>query len=212
MSGSFTWRLFDDSALVGGEQLHASAALVRALGQNSGVSLTYGLSNSWIEGRASRVHVATLGARRRPERGVGLELSGGAAYFEDLQQYHPTGSAGLSASGRRTSFSLRYFRDFGLAFGYGRQVIADRVTASLGWTPAQRLSFSLGYSYGYRRDPADDEFRVQSHVASAGLGWSITQGLSFSAGYSWQQNQTEGFPEVRGGGASASLSYGVDWR
>jgi hypothetical protein len=134
------------------------------------------------------------------------------AYIEDLQQYHPTGSAGLNASGRRTSFSLRYFRDFGLAFGYGRQTIADRVSASLGWTPAERLSFSLGYSYGYRRDPEDDDFRVHSHVGSAGLGWGITEGLSFNARYAYEVNRTEGFPEVQGGRATASLSYGVNWR
>lgn len=212
MNGAFIWRRYDERALVGGEQLHAGFGLARALGETSALTLGYGLSQSWIEGQAARVHVATLGARRQPKRGVGLEASGGVAYFEDLQQYHPTGSAGLSASGRRTSFSLRYFRDFGLAFGYGRQTIADRVGASLGWTPVRRLSFSLGYSYGYRRDPADEEFRVHSHVASAGLSWSITEGLGFSAGYSWEQNRTKGFPEVRGGRATASLSYGVDWR
>jgi hypothetical protein len=212
MNGSFTWRRYDGRDLVGGEQLHASAGLARALGETSALTLAYGLSQSWIEGRTRRVHIATLGARRRPDRGVGLEASGGLAYFEDLQQYHPTGSAGLSASGRRTSFSLRYFRDFGMAFGYGRQTIADRVSASLGWTPVQRLTFSVGYGYGYRRDPADEDFRVQSHVASAGFSWAITQGLGFAARYAWEQSQTEGFPKVRGGHATAALSYGVDWR
>jgi hypothetical protein len=212
MSGTYTWRRYDESALVGGERLYASVALARALGRSGALTLAYGLSNSWIEGRASRFHVATLGARRRPKRGVGLELSGGVAYLEDLQQYYPGGSAGLSAAGRKTSFSVRYFRDFGLAFGYGRQTISDRVTAGLGWTPVRPLTFSAAYSYGYRQDPADENFRVRSQVASAGFTWSITNGLGFSARYAWEQNQTEGFPEVKGGRVTASVSYGVDWR
>jgi len=213
LDGAFTWRRYDNPALIGGEQLNGGAQLSRNVGQNSAIGLTYGLSESWAEGQeVGRVHVATLGVSRKPERGVGIELSGGAAYIERIQQYHPTGSAGLSASGRKTSFSARYFRDFGLAFGYGRQTISDRFTAGMGWTPVERLSFSLGYSYGNRHDPADEDFRVQSHVGSAGFSWRVVKGLGFAAGYSYEQNRTDGFPELKGGRATASLSYGVDWR
>jgi hypothetical protein len=134
------------------------------------------------------------------------------AYLEYVGQYHPTGRAGLSAAGRRTSAQVLYRRDFGQAFGYGRNTIADLVSAGLGWTPVESLTFSLAYSYGHRRDPGDDTFRLDSHVASAGFNWRITKGLGFNARYAYEENRTEGFPEVAGGRATASLSYGVDWR
>ncbi len=213
MGGAYTWRRYDSTGLVGGQQLYASASLVRDIGKHSGVSLDYGLSNSWIDSDTSRVHTLELGARRAT-RGVSVAVGGGVAYFENLElfRFYPTGRASFSTSGRKTSARVAYRRSYGLAFGYGRNMIADIVTAGVGWTPVQRLSFNAGYTYGYRRDPSVDDFRVRSHSASAGMGWRITRGLRFSARYGWSQNQTEGFPEVRGSRVTASLSYGVDWR
>jgi hypothetical protein len=212
INGDFTWRRYDNPSIVGGEQLHAGLQLVRLVGRDGGVYLSYDLSDSWIEGREDRVHVASLGVRKQPERGVGIELSGGAAYIERLDQYYPTGSAGLTARGHKASLSVGYQRDFGLAFGYGRQTIADLVRATLGWTPTERVTFRGGYSYGYRRDPGDEAFTVRSQVASGGFSWRVVSGLGFDAGYAWEDNRTEGFNEVRGSRTTASLSYGVDWR
>jgi hypothetical protein len=212
VNGAFTWRRYDSSSIVGGEQLHAGAQLVRLVGRDGGVYLGYALSNSWVQGRNDRVHIANVGVRKQPERGVGIELSGGAAYIERLDEYYPTGSAALTASGRKASLAVRYQREFGLAFGYGRQTIADLAQATLGWTPAERLTFRLGYSYGYRRDPEDDAFRVRSQVASGGFSWRVVDGLAFDAGYAWEENRTEGLDAVKGSRATASLSYGVDWR
>jgi hypothetical protein len=214
MGAAYTWRRYDSTGLVGGHQLHANVSLVRSVGKHSGVSLAYGLSNSWIDSLPSRIHTLELGARRSATRGVSVAVGGGVAYFENFDQFqfYPTGRASFSTSGRRTSFRVAYRRTFGLAFGYGRSTIADIVTAGLGWTPVERLRFSVGYTYGYRRDPSVEDFTVQSHSASAGMGWGITRGLRFSASYGWSQNQTEGFPAVSGSRVSASLSYGVDWR
>lgn len=212
IDGSFTWRRYDNPVLIGGEQLRSTLGLARSVGQSDSIVIGYGFSQSQSQGRRGRVHVANLGVRHRPERGVSFELGGGAAYMESVRQWHPTGNAGLSASGREVSFSLRYARDFGLAFGYGRETIADRVSASLGWTPSERVGFHLGYSYGYRRDPADDGFRVRSHVGSAGLSWKIAGGLAFSASYSRELSRSGTFADVEGGRATASLSYGIDWR
>jgi len=212
MGGAFRWRRYDNPTLVGGEQLHSSIGLARLIGQNGAVSLGYGFSQSWFDQRGGRVHVATLGVRERPARGWSVELSGGAAYLETFEQFHPTGQASLGVSGRRVSASARYHRDFGLAFGYGRETIADRASVSLGWTPVERLSFQARYSYGYRRDPADEDFRVHSHVLSGGLSWSIPGGVGFSASYAWERSRTESFGEASGQRATASLSYGFGWR
>ena len=212
MDGTFVWRRYDTSTLVGGEQVQVGVGLAHQLSEYSSISLLYGFTNSWIESQPSRVHIAGLGVQRQPERGLGLEIGGGVAYLEYVGQYHPTGRAGLSATGRRTSAQVLYRRDFGQAFGYGRNTIADLVSAGLGWTPVESLTFSLAYSYGHRRDPGDDTFRLDSHVASAGFNWRITKGLGFNARYAYEENRTEGFPDVAGGRATASLSYGVDWR
>jgi len=66
----------------------------------------------------------------------------------------------MTASGRRTSLSLRYSRDFGQAFGYGRETIADVVSATVAWTPHRRLRFDAGYSIAYRRDPTEEGYET----------------------------------------------------
>jgi len=213
LGGTFTFRRYDSSELAGGEQLGATVELGHATGKYTSVYLAYGYTRSWLEeGRGSRVHVGGVGARRQLERGLSLEAAAGIAYIESVGQFHPTGRLGLSARGRRTSFDALYHRDFGQAFGYGRDTIADLASVGFGWTPVERLSFSAGYSFGDRRDPTEEGFHVRSHALSAGFGWGITRHLSFGARYGWEQNETEGAPKVSGSRATASLSYGVDWR
>ena len=140
------------------------------------------------------------------------DVAGGVAYVESVGSFYPAGQAGMSVSGRRTSVSLRYSRDFGQAFGYGRETIADLATIGLGWTPVRPLRFDAAYTFGYRRDPGDTDYRIRSHVASTGFGWGITEDLGFSAHYYWERNETEGYTAVEGSRVTASLSYGVSWR
>jgi hypothetical protein len=211
LTGAFTRRRYDNSALIGGEQLNGSAELARGLGQHSAAYMSYGYSSSWWSGRNTRAHQVLLGARRRKQH-VGVELAGGVAYVENVGQWYPAGNAGLTATGRKATFALRYSRNFGLAFGYGRQMIADLASATLGYTPVRRFGLTAGYSFGYRRDPAQDAYRIRSHVASTGFSWGITRDLGFAAHYYWERNDTEGFPVVDGSRAIASLSYGVSWR
>lgn len=209
--GTFNRRRYDSAALVGGDQAAGSAELARGLGKHSAASLSYVYSAAWWSGHDTRAHELLLGARQRKEH-VGFDLAGGAAYVENLRQWYPAGSAGLTASGRRTSFALRYARDFGLAFGYGRQTIGDVASATLGYAPVRRLNLTAGYSFGYRRDPTLTGYRIRSQVASSGFGWTITRELGFAAHYFWERNDTRGLAVVDGSRATASLSYGVSWR
>ena len=211
LGGAFTWRQYDNDALVGGEQLYGSAQLARQLGKHSAAYLGYGYGSSWYSGIQTRAQQALVGGRHQ-EQHVGFELAGGVAYLESVGQFYPAGNAGLTVAGRRTSFALRYSRDFGLAFGYGRQMIGDIASATLGYTPARRLSLTAGYYFGYRRDPAQDDYSIRSHVASTGFSWGITRDLGFAAHYLWEHNETEGFTAVNGSRVTASLSYGVSWR
>ena len=82
----------------------------------------------------------------------------------------------------------------------------------MSFTPARRFSLTAGYYFGYRRDPAETDYTILSHVASTGFSWGITKDLGFAAHYFWERNQTEGFETVVGGRATASLSYGVSWK
>jgi len=212
VDGQFVWRRYDDEQLRGGEQLDLTAQLARLLGRRGALYLGYGYTTSWLDSGQTRSHTMVLGGRRKTERGVGFELAGGTGYVESTGQFYPTGRAGLTASGRRSSLSLLYYRDFGQAFGYGRQTIGDLASASLNWTPVRRLNLNAGYNFGYRRDPVDESYTIRSHVASAGVGWDIGKGLSFGARYSWERSETQGEPVLDGGRASATLSYGVDWK
>ena len=212
LDGSFGLRHYADSRLVDGEDLSASAQLGRQVGQSSAVYMNYGFMDSWYASTSNRSHQVLLGARRQPARGVGLEAAAGVAYLETAGQLYPAGNASLNAHGRRTSFSLAYRRDFGQAFGYGRQTVGDLGSASLGWTPATKVNFSVGYSYGYRRDAADVEYKIRTQVASGRFTWDITKDLGLTTGYAWEKNVTEGLAAVEGSRVMAALSYGVEWR
>ncbi len=212
LSGSFTWRRYTDERLTGGEQLGGTAQLGHTLGKASSIYLGYAYTSAWFDETTNRSHQGLLGFRKRVHKGVSFELAGGASYLESTGSFYPAGNASLSAAGRRSSFTLGYSRDFGQAFGYGRQVIGDLAHASLRWTPTRKLSLNAGYNFGYRRDPVDEAYTIRSHIASAGFGWEIVKNLSFGGGYSWERNETEGQPVVAGQSATLSLSYGVDWR
>ena len=157
------------------------------------------------------MHQALLGGRKQQEH-VSWDVAGGVAYVESVGNWYPAGHAGMSVSGRRTSLSLRYSRDFGQAFGYGRETIADLASVTATWTPVRPLSFDAGGHFGYRRDPADDGYRIRSYVASTGFSWGIAKDLGFGAHYYWERNDTEGFEPTDGSRVTASLSYGVSWR
>ncbi len=209
--GAFTWRSYDNNTVIGGEQLYGTTDLARRLGKHSATFLSYGYSSSWFSGANERAHQVLLGFRRQTQRS-GFDVAGGVAYLENVGQWYPAGHAEFTASGRKASFALRYSRDCGLAFGYGRQMITDLVSATLGYRPARRLDLTAAYNYGYRRDPAVENYRIRSQVATAGFGWGITRDLDFGAHYYWEHTETEGFAAVDGSRVTASLSYGVSWK
>ena len=212
IDGKFDVRHFDDALLIDSEQVTAGARLGRQIGRRGLFYLGYVYSSSWFDTGKLRSHQALVGGRRQVERGVGFELAGGVGYVESTEKFYPSGRAGLSATGRRATLALLYERDFGQAYGYGRQMIGDLASAIFTWTPKQRLSVNAGYNFGYRRDPADESYTVVSGIASAGFNWKVGGGVDFGALYAWERNETEGLPVLEGGRATATLKYGVDWR
>lgn len=212
LGGSFNWRRYTDQRLTGGEQVTGQLQLGHTLGKTSSIYLGYGYGASWFDEGVARSHQGLLGLRKRVDKGVSLELAGGVGYLESTGSLYPAGNASLSASGRRTNFTLRYARDFGQAFGYGRQTIGDLASAAFSWAPARKLSLNAGYHFEYRRDALDESYTIESHDVSAGFGWEIARNLSFGGSYSWERNASQGLPLVEGGRALAFLSYGVDWR
>ncbi|MFN8092464.1 MAG: TonB-dependent receptor [Vicinamibacteria bacterium] len=212
LAGSFDLRRYDEATFVDGEAAGVGLKVARLVGRSGGVYASYDLASAWFDGTTLRAHQALLGARRRPKRGLEVDVSAGAAYVEPGGEVYPAGKVRLAASGRRAGFSLQYKRDFGQAFGYGRATVADLGSASLTWRPATRVSFDAGWSYGHRRDTQDSSYTIRSQVATGGMNLGSSKGLAFSARYSWERNGTEGFPRVEGGRVMASLSYGVELR
>lgn len=212
IDGSFEARRFDEDALADGEQVYATARVGYQVGRQTTLFLGYGYTSAWLEDQTTRSHQALFGARKVVDRGVGYELGGGVGYVDSTGEIYPAGRAGLTATGRSARLALLYYRDFGQAYGYGREMIGDLASLTLTWTPNRKLSFDAGYNFGYRRDPADETYTILSGVASAGFRWTIGGGLGFGASYVWERNETEGLPVVEGGRVTASLSYGVDWK
>jgi hypothetical protein len=212
IDGSFAVRRFDDQRLVGSEQLYANARLGRQLGPRGLFYASYGYASSWFETVKERAHQALVGGRRKVDKGTGFELAGGVGYMEQTGELYPAGRAGLSFTGRRASLALLYYRDFGQAYGYGRQMIGDLASADFVWTPRPRLSFNASYNFGYRRDPVDEAYTIQSWIATGGFRWEVGRGFGLGGSYSFEHNDTAGLPLVEGSRVTATLSYGVGWR
>ena len=212
LDGAFDLRRYDEGTFVDGEAAGVGLKVARLVGRSSGVYASYDLASAWFAATTLRAHQALLGVRRRPKRGLSIDVSAGAAYVEPGGDVYPAGKVRLAASGRRTGFSLQYRRDFGQAFGYGRATVGDLGSASFTWRPAASVGFDAGWSYGYRRDTQDPSYTIRSQVATGGMNLGTSKGLAFSARYSWERNGTDGLPQVEGGRVTASLSYGVELR
>jgi hypothetical protein len=212
LDGSYSLYRYDEQLLQESEQVYGSVQLGRQVGRRGQIYLAYGYSSSWFDAGRQRAHQMLVGGRKQATRGVGFELAGGVGYLESTGSFYPSGRAGLTVSGRRTRLAFLYYRDFGQAYGYGRQTVGDIFSVGLSWTPARRWSFSAGYNFGYRSDPSDETYSITYSSASAGLSWNIGAGFDVAARYSWDRNETEGLPPVEGGRAMASLSWDVDWR
>jgi hypothetical protein len=211
LDASYQYRAYEGNLLQDGEQVDGSARLGYQVSRRGVLYLGYRYESSWFEER-QRAHEVLIGGVRSVERGLGFEVAGGFGYVEDTQEFFPSGRAGITAAGRNARMSVLYYRDFGQAYGYGRQMVGDLVAGVLSWSPANRLSLSAQYDYGYRRDPAEEGYTIHSQIASAGFGWEVGGGVGFSASYTWEKNETSGRQVLEGARATAALTYGVKWR
>lgn len=212
VDGNFTYRRYDDERLTNGNEMVANARLGNRVTRKGMLYLGYVFTSSWIASNALRSHQVLLGGGRKAERGPGFQLAGGVGYLESTASWYPTGLASFDATGRHARFAMGYNRSFGQAFGYGRQMISDVAFATLLWQMSRSVGFNASYNFGYRRDPGDETYKIRSGVASAGFNWVMGGRVAFGARYYWERNVTTGFPVVEGGRATASLSYGVEWR
>jgi hypothetical protein len=211
VEGSYLNRSYDDPLLLDSDQVYGTLSLGHQLGRRGLFYFGYVYSSAWFELGKERSHQALVGGRHSVERGLGFELAGGVGYVESTESFYPAGRAGLYAVGRKTRLDLVYYRDFGQAYGYGRQMIGDMASATFSWTAVRRLTFNAAYNYSYRRDPSEETYSIESGVASAGFGWDIGGGFAFSGHYAWERNETAGFPAFEGGSVHATLTYGVSW-
>jgi hypothetical protein len=213
LDGSFQYRRYDDPTLIGSEQVYANARLGHQVGPRGQIYLAYGLSSAWIGSDTLRSHQVLIGGMRKAAApGAGFELAGGVGYVESTQQFYPSGRAGLTLNGHKVAFRVLYYRDFGQAYGYGRETIGDIGSATFSWNPVRRFGLAADYYYGYRRDPADLSYKIHSSIATAGFNWTVGGGLELGARYGWEHNDTTGVPLLEGSRVSFTLSYGVDWR
>jgi hypothetical protein len=212
LDAGYQYRSYDDVLLQDGQQVDGAVRLGHRVSRHGLMYLGYRYDASWFEENKERGHELLLGGVRAVRQGFGFELAAGVGYVESTQEYFPSARAGINATGRHARMALLYYRDFGQAYGYGRQTVGDVVAGVLSWSPADRLSISVQYDYGYRRDPKNEDYTIESQIASAGLGWRLPGGVGFTLSYGWERNETTGLPRLEGNRASATLSYGVGWR
>jgi hypothetical protein len=211
IDGTYLNRKYEDVLLSDGDQVFGTLRLGRQLGPRGLFYFSYAYSSSWFGDENERAHQALVGGRRSVQRGLGFELAGGAGYVESTEKVYPAGRAGIYAVGRKTRFDLLYYRDFGQAYGYGRLMIGDLVSATFNWSAVRRLTLDAVYNYSYRRDPSVETYTIESGIVSAGFSWTIGGGVDFAAHYNWERNETSGLPVFEGGSVTARLSYGVNW-
>ena len=94
LDGAFTWRQYDNEALVGGEQLYSSLQLGKNAEQEQhgvpGLRLFLGL----VPGHRARRPGCTRPswARQNRREHVGWQIGGGVAYVESVGQFYPGGA------------------------------------------------------------------------------------------------------------------------
>jgi hypothetical protein len=212
LDGSYLSREYEDVVLTDSDQVYGGLRLGRQLGRSGLFFLSYAYSSAWFDEGKERAHQALVGGRHSVQKGLGFEIAGGVGYVESTETFYPAGRVGLYAVGRKARLDLVYYRDFGQAYGYGRQMVGDLASASFTWSAVRRLTFDASYNYGYRRDPSDEDYTIQSGIAAAGFSWRVGGGFGLGVHYAWERNETSGLPVFEGGRVTAVMTYGVDWQ
>jgi hypothetical protein len=205
--------------LPGGETLLLSAFIAPQVSPHDSLNLGYQFQRSDSSGSANGdTQSISLGWSRLLGRRFSANASGGASHFKLLGNSSANpgwtfrGDAALSARFRRSSLVARYERGIDQAFGFGRDRLADVVTASYGVTASRKVRLSAAGTYGLTRDPVDPLFRFNTQSAEADMSIAVSRRIDLSTGYVFRRNRTDGVPDVIGHAFTVSLGYSREWR
>ena len=200
---------FRESDLQDGSSLTAGLTWNRALGQRDTVTLSQLYQDSASADRNGRTHTITAGWQRQLGRRARLGGSFGLSRMsseEGTAKLRPQGTASLSVRLRQSAVSLQYSRTVSQAFGFGRDRLADQLSANYEIEATRSLRLLASYALSVSRDPFDPGFRLNATAAAASWAWDVTRGLSLEGGYTLRRN-TGSFPTAASHAASVSLSY-----
>jgi hypothetical protein len=211
LDGRYERVFFPDQQLSNGEELTVFPSLQRRFGRSFSVAIGYAFQESRSGGLDDQAHGVLGGIRRRPPKGVGYLLLGGAAYLPQTQTTIGIGTGELSFNRKKDRAAARYERGIKHAFGLGRQVISDLFSFSVSRDLARSLTLQGTGTIGINNDPADPDFRFRSDTYTGSLQWAVTAELSANAGFThWRSTLGRGevTPSNRG---YVSLGYRVGW-
>jgi len=131
---------FPSQQLSNGEELTVFPSLQRRFGRFFSAAMGYAFQESRSGGFTDQAHGVLAGVRRRPPKGVGYLLLGGAAYLPETQATIGIGTGELSFNRKKDRAAARYERSIKHAFGLGRQVVSDLFSFSVSRDLARSLS------------------------------------------------------------------------
>ena len=205
--------------LTGGETLLLSGFIAPQVSPHDSLNLGYQFQRSDASGRANGdTQSISLGWSRVLGRRFAANASGGATHFKLLGNSSANpgwtfrGDAGFTARFRRSSLVARYDRGIDQAFGFGRDRLADVVTAAYAVTASRKVRLSASGTYGLTRDPVDPLFRFNTQSAAADMSIALSRRIELSTGYTFRRNRNEALPDVIGHAFSVALGYSREWR
>lgn len=205
--------------LPGGEVILVAASLAPQVSPHDSLSLGYQYQRSDTGSRASGdSHSVSLGWAHVIGTRFSADASAGATRFQLLGDptaepgYTFRGSAAFSARFRRSDLSARYERGIDQAFGFGRDRLADVVTATYGVIATRKVRFRLLGMYGLTRAPHDPLFRFTTQSAGADMAVAVARRLELSLRYTFRRSSTDAAADILGHAFGVSLGYSREWR
>lgn len=200
---------FREGDLQDGSSLAATTTWSRALGSQDTLSLSHVYQHTTSGDQTGRTHTLTAGWQRVLGRRLRFGGSVGVLRMSSenaAAKIRPQGGASLSARFRKSNVSAQYGRTVSQAFGFGRDRLADLVSANYELEATRRLRLQASWSLSRSRDPFDPEFRLDATTGTAGWALEVARGLSLEGGYAFRRNAGS-LPIAKSHAVSVSVTY-----
>jgi len=187
-------------------------SLTRQASRSATIGAGYELARSSSQGREGDAHTALATWERRLGRRLGARVAAGVVHLQPLGggEAHTllAGGAELRARAARDVFAARYERSASQAFGFGRILATDQLSAAYDRDLTPALAVGLRASRAASADPAGG-FRLTTGSYAAEAHYALARGVTVG-GRLFVRRRDDGAaaPVVASRGAALSFAYG----